>query len=504
MYLINVQAILDFEEKKAPLPEVLKFFYRIDPDKIQYAVLSHCWCTAGENELPFHEIKNLSIDAADKLQGLDGYQRILGACKMAYDDGIEWLWAMPYCAPWENNMDLSEAVNAMYRWCANSKRCYAYLHDVNKDYPSMETSITKSKWFLCSWTLQPLIACTDMEFVDCNWIRINNKTDMAPALSAITGIPEQALTDGLPHPHNPCRPSVAQIMSWASKREARRVEDQAYSLMGLFGVHLNVQYDQEEDTFQLLQEGILNQLNDHTIFAWFDDVRPGSVLAHSPSCFLGSSDIMRLNPRDAFVSEFPAGAIPQLKAHRYFQVDKGCVDIWLPVTSNGPGNGVQAKLACRRMGNRKLIALNLSVALDGYDGVFVRDMDSDVLLKKPVFQRLGLVFRQSRFIPRAPVLAMPPDKASVERCVTELEPSYDNKYNFVHELLHELSRWTANLDDWVHTQEESSPKLPSPTIHRGLLPVTKTLVAVKVPRISPPEWNREDIEVGYLHYLCKG
>ena len=497
MYLINVQAILDFEKKKAPLPEVFEHFYQMDLDKIQYAVLSHCWCTAGENELPFHEIKNLTIDAADKLQKLDGYQRILGACKKAYDDGIEWLWAMPYCVPWGNGTDVSEAVNAMYRWCANSKRCYAYLHDVNKDHPFIETSINNSKWFLCSWTLQPSIACRDMEFVDCNWTKIRNKANMAPALSSITGIPEQALTDGLPGPYNPCRPSVAQIMSWASKRETRRVEDQAYSLLGLFGVHLSVRYGEEEIAFQRLQEAIIKEYNnDHTIFAWFDGVRPGSVLANNPSCFLGSSDVIRLDPPVAFSSGFPATAITQSKVHERFQVAKGCIELWPPVILNGSGNGVQAKLACRRTGSRDLIALNLSVFLDGYDGVFVRDVDSNVLFKKPVFQRLGLVFRQSRFIPHAPVLTMPPSKASIERRVAELEPSLGNKYYIVRRLLRLLSRWTANLDDWVHTQEESSPKLASPAVHRGLLPATKTLVAVKVPRVSPPAWNREDIEVG--------
>ena len=497
MYLINVQAIIDFKEKKTPLPEVLKHFYQTDLDKIQYAVLSHCWCTVRENEVPFQEIQKLTIDASDKLQGLDGYQRILGACKKAHKDGIEWLWAMPYCVPWENSTDVSEAVNAMYRLCANSKRCYAYLHDVHKDHPSKETSIDDSKWFLCSWTLQPLIACKDMEFVDCKWTRIYNKTEMASTLSAITRIPEQALTGGLPGPYNPRRPSVAQIMSWASKRETRRMEDQAYSLLGLFGVHLSVRYGEEETAFQRLQEAIIKEYNDHTIFAWFDNVRPGSVLADNPSCFRGSSDIIRMDPMAAFSSEFTAPGTKQSKVHEWFQVAQGCIKLWLPVTLNGPRNGVRAKLACCRAGNRNLVTLNLSVLLDGYDGVFVRDMDSDVLHEKPVFQKLGLVFRQSRFIPHAPVLTMPPDKASVEQRIAELEPTLGNKYYIVRRLLRKLSRWTANLDDWVHTQEESSPKLTNPTIHRGLLPATKTLVAVKVPRVSPPAWNREDIEVTF-------
>ena len=494
MYLINAQAILDFEAKKAPFPEVLKYFYGTDLDKIQYAVLSHCWCTAEEHEFLFHEVQYLSIDAADKLRGLDGYQKILEGCKKACGDGIEWLWPTPYCAPWENGIDMSEAVNAMYRWCANSKRCYAYLDDINKDSSFMKTSINNSKWFRCSWTLQPLIACKEVEFVGCNWIGIHNKTNIVPALNAITRIPQEILTHGLPPPHHPRRPSVAQIMSWASTRETKRIEDQAYSLVGLFGVHLDVRYGEEGNAFQRLQEAIIQKYNDHTIFAWFDNMRRGSVLADDPSCFLRSSNIIRLDPPVAFAPEIPAAAIAQLKAHKMFQVAKGCIELWLPVTSNGPR--IQAKLACRRKENRNLITLNLSIALDDYDGVFVRDMDSDVLCENPVFQRLYLVFRQSRFMPQTFVCSTLPEKAFIEQHVSELEPSLNNESGISPLLFHELSQWTANLDGWVHTQEESSPKLTSLTIHRGLLPATKTLVAVKVPRIPPPAWNREDRVVG--------
>ena len=492
MYLINVQAILDFEEKKSPFPEVLKHFYETDLDRIQYAVLSHCWCTAVEHGPLFHEIRDLSIDATDKLQGLDGYQKILGGCKKAYGDGIKWLWATPYCVPWDNSTDVSEAVNAMYQWCANSKRCYAYLDDVNKDSSSMGTSINNSKWFLCSWTLQELIASKDVEFVDYHWIKIHSKTDMVLALNAITGIPQEVLTHGLPPPHHQRRPSVAQIMSWAAKRETRRIEDQAYSLVGLFGVHLDVRYE-EENAFQRLQEAIIKEHNDHTIFAWFENVRPGSVLAHSPSCFLGSSDIIRLDPSVAFASELPTGAITQLKAHKEFQMAKGCIELWLPVTSNGLRKGVQAKLACRRKGNQNLIALNLSVALDNYDGVFIRDMDSDVLFEEPVFRRLYLVFRQS--IPRTFVCSTCPDKAFVDQRISRLDPSLSNESAIIPLLFRKLSKWTVNLDGWVHIQEENSQKLASSTVHRGLLPAARTLVAVKVPRVSPPAWNREDVEV---------
>lgn len=107
---------------------------------------------------------------------------------------------------------------------------------------------------------------------------------MISALTDITGIRQDVLTHGLPPPHHSHRPSVAQIMSWAASRQTRSVEDQAYSLIGLFGTPIDIRYGEKENAFQRLQEAIIVEYNDHTIFAWFDHVRRGSVLADSPSC----------------------------------------------------------------------------------------------------------------------------------------------------------------------------------------------------------------------------
>ena len=495
MYLINVQAILDIEERKVPGNKVLKHFYETDLDGIKYAILSHCWC-AVEDELPFNEVRDLSIDAVDKLQGRGGFEKVFRACNKARADGIEWLWAAPYCISLENNTDLSEAVNAMYRWYVNSKRCYAYLHDVNTYSSSMKTCLNNSKWFLCGWTLQGLIAPSDIEFVDCHWIKIDDKTDMISALKDITGIPQDVLTHGLPPPHHPQRPSVAQIMSWAANRRTRRAEDQAYSLVGLFGVYMEIRYGEKENAFQRLQEAIIKEYNDHSIFAWFDNVRNGSVLADNPSCFLGSFNVVRLDPPIAFASECPTDIALTVKAHKRLHVTKRGIEIWLPVTSlSGSRNPVQAKLACCRKGNPNLITIDLSVALCDYDALFLRHTASDILSEKPEFQRLHLVYRQSRLIHQAFVGRTRPDKTFIERHVSRLDSSLGNASDIVPLLLRKISQWAANLDGWVDIQDGSFLKPVSRGVYRGLLPSAGTLVAVKVPHVSPPVWNREDMEV---------
>ena len=57
-------------------------------------------------------------------------------------------------------------------------------------------------------------------------------------------------------------------MSWAAIRRTTRVEDRAYSLMGIFGVHMTTIYGEGERAFQRLQEEIMKQSIDPSLFAW--------------------------------------------------------------------------------------------------------------------------------------------------------------------------------------------------------------------------------------------
>ncbi|CAN9443244.1 unnamed protein product [Alternaria alternata] len=57
-------------------------------------------------------------------------------------------------------------------------------------------------------------------------------------------------------------------MSWAAGRQTKRKEDAAYSLLGLFNVHMPLIYGEGDQAFQRLQEEIVKRHNDITIFAW--------------------------------------------------------------------------------------------------------------------------------------------------------------------------------------------------------------------------------------------
>jgi hypothetical protein len=56
-------------------------------------------------------------------------------------------------------------------------------------------------------------------------------------------------------------------MSWASRRQTTRIEDQEYCLMGLFGINMPLLYGEGPNAFLRLQLEILNKTDDHSIFA---------------------------------------------------------------------------------------------------------------------------------------------------------------------------------------------------------------------------------------------
>ena len=78
-------------------------------------------------------------------------------------------------------------------------------------------------------------------------------------------------------------------MSWAAFRQTTRLEDRAYSLMGIFGVHMSLLYGEKEKAFIRLQQKIMKTTADQSLFAWKDpSLKPNEysgLLAKSPDSF---------------------------------------------------------------------------------------------------------------------------------------------------------------------------------------------------------------------------
>lgn len=107
-------------------------------------------------------------------------------------------------------------------------------------------------------------------------------------LAKVTGIPRRVLAS----PYNPSAWSIAQRMSWASKRCTTRIEDEAYSLLGIFDVSLPLIYGEGCRAFMRLQEEIIQRSADYSIFAWdrhisndYEHGRCQLVFAESPADF---------------------------------------------------------------------------------------------------------------------------------------------------------------------------------------------------------------------------
>jgi len=94
--------------------------------------------------------------------------------------------------------------------------------------------------------------------------------------------------------------SIARRMSWAADRETTRVEDKAYSLLGIFDVNIPMLYGEGTRAFKRLQEEIMKESNDESIFAWGLGRTPDkvqlSLLASSPEDFSNCGNVTPVTP----------------------------------------------------------------------------------------------------------------------------------------------------------------------------------------------------------------
>ncbi|KAH8647477.1 hypothetical protein BGZ60DRAFT_521339 [Tricladium varicosporioides] len=204
-----------------------------------YAILSHTWGADAE-EVTFRDL----IDGTGK--GKTGYTKIQFCGEQAKRDDLQYFWVDTCCIDKSNNTELSEAINSMFRWYHEAAKCYVYLSDVstlnsNENNQSSgftwELGFRKSRWFTRGWTLQELIAPISVEFFSRECKRLGNKRSLEQQVHEVTGIPISALRGSPLFDF-----SIPERISWAESRDTKRKEDKAYSLMGIFGIHMPLIY----------------------------------------------------------------------------------------------------------------------------------------------------------------------------------------------------------------------------------------------------------------------
>lgn len=290
--------------------KTMKIVEFVDKRKPQYAILSHTW---GENEITF---RMFDRDPEAKWRSL----KINGCCEQARADSLEYVWIDTCCIDKSSSAELSEAINSMFKWYQRAVVCYVYLADVEPhafEDSRTHSPLNMSRWFTRGWTLQELLAPPCLQFYDCSRTlrgqifkeRHQYYTLRAPAaapsigssIAEITRISEAYIRGE--HPLNMA--SIAMRMSWASERETTRTEDLAYCLLGLFDVAMPMLYGEGTKAFRRLQEEIMKNEDDQSIFAWgyradilqHGVAGPGAVsyLATMPSEFEFCRQIRRIS-----------------------------------------------------------------------------------------------------------------------------------------------------------------------------------------------------------------
>lgn len=259
----------------------------------RYAILSHHW-GESESEVSFEDYIN------GRKKDSEGYQKIIGCCELAKSRKHGYVWIDTCCIDKRSSAELSEAINSMWEWYSNSAECYALLDTVPslaQGHATVIRAVRKSPWFWRGWTLQELLAPRTVLLCTSQWEMIGDKSDevLLHEISSLTNIPTICLTSQFAL-HATC---IAQRLSWAARRRTTRPEDSAYSLLGLVGVNMSLIYGEGSKAFLRLQQEIIKQTDDESIFAWRYVSPPSGlisgVLAPHVDFFAHSGNVRRLD-----------------------------------------------------------------------------------------------------------------------------------------------------------------------------------------------------------------
>ncbi|CZR64700.1 uncharacterized protein PAC_14599 [Phialocephala subalpina] len=281
-----------------------EFFNSLD-GRPHYVILSHTW---GKDEVTLDDLRN----GAPEMKR--GFAKLKLTCKQALRDGYEYAWIDTCCIDKSSSSELSEAINSMFQWYRLSKICYAYLEDVSvedlakchvpddnhmssdEEGAFYQSKFAQSRWFQRGWTLQELIAPSRIEFYSSDWNYLGSSLELLNAIVMVTGITNTVLSsEESVKMRSLQEASIAQRMSWAAKRKTTRVEDEAYCLMGIFGVHIPLLYGEGRSAFVRLQEEIIKASADQSIFAWESSgPERRQLLAPDPSCFQHAGTVIQV------------------------------------------------------------------------------------------------------------------------------------------------------------------------------------------------------------------
>lgn len=213
--------------------------------------------------------------------------------------------------------------------------CYVYLFDVNlQSETAWPTSFHHCRWFTRGWTLQELLAPRRLRFYSSDWQFLGTKESLSAEITFTTGIGREYLNGT----SSIYLASIARRMSWASARSTARVEDLAYCLMGIFAVNMPMLYGEGPRAFIRLQEEIMRDSDDQSLFAWRASCEGDlhGLMADSPAAFHGSGDIIPIR-----------GLFGERQGHDSHIMTNRGLQIHLPCRDAHGSNKMHAMLECQ-------------------------------------------------------------------------------------------------------------------------------------------------------------
>ncbi|KAF1967810.1 HET-domain-containing protein [Bimuria novae-zelandiae CBS 107.79] len=241
-----------------------------DERPLPYAILSHTWIEG--QEITYNEV------VAGEGKNKKGYDKLRFCAEQAAKDGHQYFWIDACCINKADPVELSTAINSMYRWYQRAAKCYAYLSDVSVPEEVVDTqafrivweeAFRRSWWFTRGWTLQELLAPPHVEFFSREGKRLGSKISLEQEIHEITRIPISALRSLSLHEF-----SVEVRTSWAARRRTTVKEDKVYCLLGIFGVFLPLIYGEGEDHAMLRLREEIQKRQQRQAVANVQDLRP--------------------------------------------------------------------------------------------------------------------------------------------------------------------------------------------------------------------------------------
>ncbi|KAI6006569.1 hypothetical protein F5J12DRAFT_768766 [Pisolithus orientalis] len=222
-----------------------------------YITLSHRWSESGPllRDIEGRVIYDMPV------RGVQAF------CAVARELDYLWAWSDTCCIDKHSSAELQETIASMFAWYRHSALTIVYLSDIPDT-----GSLGNSEWFRRGWTLQELLAPQTVLFYTQNWSLYedltpsNHTADIAvlEELERVTGIETRFLTN-----FSPGWDDARSRLQWAALRHTTRPEDIAYSLFGIFNLHLPVLYGEPaENALGHLLSEIISQSGDISVLDW--------------------------------------------------------------------------------------------------------------------------------------------------------------------------------------------------------------------------------------------